>query len=47
MGGTLKKYILPKKPCICQYGICSLSSKRMDSTEKPLNGGWMSVVQFI
>lgn len=47
MGGTLKKYILPKKACICQYGICSLSSKRMGSTEKYLHGEWISVVQFI
>lgn len=34
-----------KKVSICQYGISSLSSKRVSSTEK--SGKRMSVVQFI
>lgn len=45
LAGTSKSvYCKKKKVSICQYGICLLSSKRMGSTEKSVNG---DTVHFI
>lgn len=47
MGNTFLKSLLQENAVICRCSIHSLSSERMGSTEKSVNGGWMSVAQFI